>query len=100
MLDPKGRLDPGLGDEKHVYGISFVIYAASTVREVTGDERSLALVARDAFDWLDQHAHDAKHGGYFEALRRDGTPILGWDDGDTARPSDGPGRRSITATRR
>ena len=71
---------PRLGDEKHVYGISFVLYAASTVREVTGDELALK-VARDAFDWLDQHAHDAKHGGYFEALRRDGTPILRWDEG-------------------
>ncbi len=79
-LDAKGQLDPGLGDEKHVYGIAFAIYAASTVREVTGDERALAL-ARETFDWLDQHAHDAKHGGYFEALRRDGTPILGWDEG-------------------
>ncbi len=78
MLDPRGRLDLRLGDEKHAYGIAFVIYAASTVRAVTGDERALA-VARDAFDWLEQHAHDAKHGGYFEALRRDGTPILTWD---------------------
>ena len=41
ILDPQGRLDPRLGDEKHVYGISFVIYAASKVREVTGDELAL-----------------------------------------------------------
>ncbi len=80
MLDPRGRLDPRLGDEKHAYGLSFVIYAASTAREVTGDDLALK-VARDAFDWLDQHAHDAKHGGYFEALRRDGTPILRWEEG-------------------
>jgi mannobiose 2-epimerase len=80
MLDPQGRLDPGLGDEKHAYGISFVIYAAATAREVTGDELALK-VARDAFDWLDRHAHDAKHGGYFEALRRDGTPITSWAAG-------------------
>jgi mannobiose 2-epimerase len=79
MLDPLGRLDPKLGDEKHVYGIAFVIYAASTVRDVTGDDLALQ-VARDAFDWLEQHAHDAEHGGYFEALRRDGTPILAWDE--------------------
>jgi mannobiose 2-epimerase len=79
ILDAKGRLDPRLGDEKHAYGISFVIYAASEVRHVTGDELALK-VARDAFDWLDRHAHDAKHGGYFEALRRDGTPILARND--------------------
>jgi mannobiose 2-epimerase len=80
ILDAKGGLNTRLGDEKHAYGISFVIYAASEVRQVTGDERALK-VARDAFDWLDQHAHDAKHGGYFEAMRRDGTPILTWDEG-------------------
>jgi mannobiose 2-epimerase len=79
-LDPQGRLDARLGDEKHAYGISFVIYAGATVRDVTGDEQALK-VARDAFDWLDQHAHDARHGGYFEALRRDGTPITGWNEG-------------------
>ena len=46
-------------------------------------------MARDAFDWLDQHAHDAKHGGYFEAMRRDGTPIRAWDEGaPIARRSD------------
>jgi mannobiose 2-epimerase len=80
ILDAKGGLNTSLGDEKHAYGISFVIYAASEVRQVTGDELALK-VARDAFDWLDQHAHDAKHGGYFEAMRRDGTPILTWDEG-------------------
>jgi mannobiose 2-epimerase len=78
ILDPEGRLDPKLGDEKHVYGTAFVVYAASKVHEVTGDERSLK-VARDAFDWLEQHAHDARHGGYFEAIQRDGTPIVSWE---------------------
>ena len=88
VLDAQGRLDSKLGDEKHAYGIAFAIFAASTVREVTGDEQALTL-ARDTFDWLDQHAHDAKHGGYFEALRRDGTPIVGWDEGTPiARRSD------------
>jgi mannobiose 2-epimerase len=79
-LDSKGRLDPRIGDEKHTYGIAFVIYAASEVQQVTDDERALN-VARDAFDWLEQHAHDTNHGGYFEALRRDGTPILTGDEG-------------------
>jgi cellobiose epimerase len=78
VLGPDGRLDAARGDEKHVYGIAFVIYAASKVRELLGDEQSLR-VARDAFDWLEEHAHDATHGGYFEALRRDGTPIVVWN---------------------
>jgi mannose/cellobiose epimerase-like protein (N-acyl-D-glucosamine 2-epimerase family) len=77
IVGAAGTLDSRLGDEKHVYGTAFVVYAASVVRQVIGDERALK-VARDAFDWLEQHAHDPKHGGYFEAIRRDGTPILSW----------------------
>ena len=77
IVGAAGTLDPRLGDEKHVYGTAFVVYAASVARQVIGDERALK-VARDAFDWLEQHAHDPKHGGYFEAIRRDGTPILSW----------------------
>ena len=29
-----------------------------------------------AFAWLDRHAHDAVNGGYYEALTREGRPIL------------------------
>ena len=87
-LDPDGRVDSNQGDEKHVYGTAFVVYAVSKVREVTGDELALK-VARDAFDWLERHAHDGKHGGYFEAIRRDGTPILSWEqDAPIARRVD------------
>src|SRR4051794_23660277 len=78
IVGPDGRLDPRLGDDKHVYGISFVIYAGSKVREAGGDERALK-VARDAFDWLEAHARDPEYGGYYEALKRDGTPIVTWD---------------------
>jgi mannobiose 2-epimerase len=78
VLDAKGRIDPRQGDEKHAYGTAFVVYAAAKVRGVTGDQRALK-VAQDAFDWLERHAHDAKNGGYYEALRRDGTPITSWD---------------------
>ena len=79
VVDAQGQLDPKLGDEKHVYGTAFAVYAASKVRAVTGDELALK-VARDAFDWLEQHAHDARQGGYFEAIGRDGTPILSWKE--------------------
>jgi mannobiose 2-epimerase len=88
VLGPDGRVDPKRGDEKHVYGIAFVIYAASKARELTGDELA-ARVARDAFNWLEDHAHDATHGGYWEALRRDGTPIRSWSpDAPIARRLD------------
>ena len=81
ILDAQGRVSTRLGDEKHLYGTAFVIYAASQVSKVTGDALALK-VARDAFDWLEQHAHDKQFGGYFEALRRDGTPILTWQSAD------------------
>src|SRR5262249_10561834 len=53
----------------------------------TKDDRA-RKVARDAFEWLERHAHDGEHGGYFEALTREGKPILSWDEVDS------PGRRS------
>ena len=74
-VDDGGRPDRDRADEKHVYGIAFGIYAAASSHAVTKDPASLDL-ARRAFQWLDRHAHDDKHGGYFEALTRDGHPIL------------------------
>ena len=88
VLGPRGQVDPRQGAEKHVYGTAFALYAASKVREVTGDNRARE-VARDAFDWLERHAHDAEHGGYFEAITREGKPILAWDrDAPLARRTD------------
>jgi mannobiose 2-epimerase len=34
------------------------------------------VLAQNAFRWLEEHAYDRRHGGYFEAYHRDGTPIL------------------------
>ncbi len=61
--------------EKHVYGIAFGIYAASANFHATRDPRALDLAKR-TFVWLDAHAHDARNGGYYEALTRAGRPIL------------------------
>ena len=66
---------PGRGGEKHAYGNAFAIYALAGHYEATHDARALEL-AQTAFRWLDSHAHDARNGGYFEALSRDGRPIL------------------------
>jgi len=78
ILGPDGEVDPRLGDEKHVYGTAFVLYAASKLHEVSGDEQALQ-VARDAFGWLEEQARDDQHGGYFEALTREGKPLLAWE---------------------
>ncbi len=61
--------------EKHAYGNAFAIYALSAAFRATRDPEALRL-AQQTFWLLDQNAHDARNGGYFEALRRDGTPIL------------------------
>lgn len=63
------------GGEKHAYGVAFGIYASCAVYQATGDAAALDL-ARRAYAWLEKHAHDPKSGGYFEALTRDGKPIL------------------------
>ncbi len=63
-----------LTTDKHAYGISFGIYATATVAAKLQDERAKALALK-TFDWLDKNAHDAKNGGYFEALSREGKPL-------------------------
>jgi len=74
-LDESGQPKEPYGTEKHVYGLAFAIYAASAAYEATRDAAALDLAQR-TFRWLDKNAHDAKHGGYFEALERSGKPLL------------------------
>ncbi len=74
-LDDSGKMTETFGGEKHVYGIAFGIYAGAAVYEASKDRRALDLAQR-AFTWLDRHAHDAVHGGYYEALTREGRPIM------------------------
>jgi len=74
-LDDDGKITPEFTDHKHLYGISFCIYGLAAAYKATGDPRALAL-AKDAFLWIDKHAHDTANGGYFEWLTRDGTPVI------------------------
>jgi mannose/cellobiose epimerase-like protein (N-acyl-D-glucosamine 2-epimerase family) len=55
------------GNYKHPYGTAFVIYAAAESYEATRDKDALEL-AKKAFEWLDEHGHDDKFGGYFEQI--------------------------------
>lgn len=59
---------------KQLYSYSFGMYAAAAVAEVTGDRDALEL-GKSAFQWLDEHAHDGLHGGYFEHLTGEGRPV-------------------------
>lgn len=74
-VNAQGKPETDRKGEKHAYGIAFGIYAACAVYEATHEERALTL-ARKAFDYLEKNAHDAKNGGYTEALSRDNKPIL------------------------
>jgi mannobiose 2-epimerase len=87
-LDDAGA--PERGGEKHVYGVSFALYALCGEYGATHDARALALAQR-AYRWLDAHAHDAEHGGYYEALTARGDPILA--PTNPAQPDDEIGTR-------
>jgi mannobiose 2-epimerase len=87
LLNRKGEIDPALeyGDEKRAYGNAFGIYACTAFYTLTGDTAALRL-AQNAFLWLDAHARDSVRLGYFQNLKRDGTPVdprdphaKGWD---------------------
>lgn len=80
ILKPDGSVDPEQGTQQHVYGTAFALYAASQAYAATKDEKAL-IVARSAFAWLEQHAHDGTHGGFHEAFERNGTPILAFPPG-------------------
>jgi len=81
-LSEDGKIAPQYGEQKHVYGISFAIYASAAAYEATRDPAALEY-AMKTFKWLDDHAHDRDNGGYHEALARDGTPIMPKDLGQT-----------------
>jgi mannobiose 2-epimerase len=73
-LEDSGQVSQRFTDGKHLYGISFGLYGATAAYQATKDERALAL-AKKTFSWIDAHAHDAKNGGYFEWLTRDGKVV-------------------------
>jgi mannobiose 2-epimerase len=74
-LDDEGKITPAFGDEKELYGIGFCVYGAAAAYQATRDPKALEI-AKNGFLWTDKHAHDPVHGGYFEWLSRDGTPVV------------------------
>jgi mannobiose 2-epimerase len=78
-LDDQGRV---LDDAKKIYGQAFYIYAMVEHHRAFGSAPSLDR-ARQLFDLIERHAHDASQGGYLEVCRRD------WSEADAgARLSD------------
>ena len=83
-LGDDGKTSPQFGEGKHMYGISFCVYALAAAYRVTHDPATLALAQR-AFAWNEQHAHDDVNGGYYEWLTREGKPMLAEPYASTAR---------------
>lgn len=75
-LADDGKISPLYTDGKQLYGMSFAIYGLAAAHQATKDPRALEY-AQKGFHWMEEHAHDAKNGGYFEWLTRDGTPVPG-----------------------
>ncbi len=73
-LADDGSISPAFTENKQLYGISFCIYGLAAAYQATHEERYLEAAKR-GFQWSDAHAHDAANGGYFEWLKRDGTPM-------------------------
>jgi mannobiose 2-epimerase len=71
-------------NEKKIYGQAFAIYGLSQYYRISNDPEALDLVKKE-FLWMEEHAHDKQYGGYFEALRRDGSPVM------EKEPGEGPG---------
>ncbi|MDW7691233.1 AGE family epimerase/isomerase [Flammeovirgaceae bacterium SG7u.111] len=63
---------------KQSYGIAFGIYGLAAYYKLTSNPEALEL-AKKAFFWLDEHAHDAEHGGYYDILTREGLSALSPD---------------------
>ncbi len=59
---------------KHVHGLAYLISACATLHARLHVPGALEL-AREAFAWLEAHAHDAIHGGYMGFLTEEGRII-------------------------
>jgi mannobiose 2-epimerase len=58
---------------KQMYGHAFGIYALTASYQATHDQAALDL-AKKAFQWLEDRAHDNEQLGYFESIGADGKP--------------------------
>ena len=73
------------GKYKKAYGNAFAIYGLAAYFEVSGDSAALKC-AQETFNWLEKHSHDPEHGGYFQFMEQDGTPLV--NGADNTPPKD------------
>jgi mannobiose 2-epimerase len=84
-------------NDKKIYGQAFAIYGLSQYYRVSNDPEALEL-AKKEFLWMEKHAHDKEYGGYFESLRRDGSPILEQELSDPAEGFTGAGIKDYNSS--
>ncbi len=84
-LDDSGAVSSYYTEGKHLYGNAFALYGVAAVYQADKDPQALEL-AQEAFHWIDDHGHDAKNGGYFEWLTRDGKVVHGDPDSVLLQP--------------
>ena len=66
-LDDSGQV---IDDSKKTYGQAFYIYALTEFYLTFGEQSALKR-AKELFELIERHAHDAKFGGYIEVCNRD-----------------------------
>ncbi len=97
VVDPDNKPYDDDRASKHSYGNAFAIYALAEAHRATADPEALDLAKR-AFLWLDERAHDDINGGYFDALDRDGRPRKSGTGGRVVDQIGGPyGTKSMNA---
>ena len=62
-----------LDDKKKIYGQAFCLYALAEYHRVFDEPSALEQAVR-IFDLIEAHAHDDRHGGYFEVMSRNWQP--------------------------
>jgi mannobiose 2-epimerase len=75
LVDRQGNNKSNPQVPKDAYGNAFAIYALAAFYDASGDTAALNL-AKKAFLWMEKHSHDPVYKGYYQHLKRDGTPVL------------------------
>ena len=72
---------------KHTHGFAYAIVACLAVHALTGEREPLDLALAGA-DWVERHAYDTVHGGYFGPMTRTGAVIRDRDPAVWNQPVD------------
>lgn len=75
LVDRQGNDKSNLKSPKEAYGNAFAIYGLAAYYKASHDTGALNL-AKKGFLWLEKYSHDPVYKGYFQHLKRDGTPVV------------------------